>query len=173
MKAVSLTQPWATLIAIGAKRIETRSWRTRCHGPIAIHAAQSFPRDSRSLCFEEPFREVLYRARMIYPDSELSFGDERFLLPRGAIVAVAYVVDCLPTGGQDAAGTITIDCRHGTLRWELSDRERAFGDFRAGRFAWLLADVRPLPKPIPCTGARRLWTVPPDIAQRIGVAVEA
>ena len=28
MKALTLTQPWATLVAIGAKRIETRIWRT-------------------------------------------------------------------------------------------------------------------------------------------------
>jgi hypothetical protein len=27
MKALSLHQPWASLIALGVKRIETRSWR--------------------------------------------------------------------------------------------------------------------------------------------------
>lgn len=40
MKAISLWQPWATLIATGAKQIETRSWATSYRGPIAIHAAK-------------------------------------------------------------------------------------------------------------------------------------
>jgi len=40
MKALTLTQPWATLIACGAKRIETRSWATDFRGRIAIHAAK-------------------------------------------------------------------------------------------------------------------------------------
>lgn len=39
MKALTIWQPWATAIAIGAKRIETRSWETHYRGPIAIHAA--------------------------------------------------------------------------------------------------------------------------------------
>jgi hypothetical protein len=38
MKGLTLTQPWATLVAIGAKRIETRSWPTRYRGLLAIHA---------------------------------------------------------------------------------------------------------------------------------------
>ncbi len=39
MKALSLHQPWASLIAIGAKRVETRHWTTSYRGPLAIHAA--------------------------------------------------------------------------------------------------------------------------------------
>ena len=40
MLAITLWQPWATLIAIGAKTIETRSWGTSYRGPLAIHAAK-------------------------------------------------------------------------------------------------------------------------------------
>lgn len=39
MKALSLRQPWASLIADGRKTIETRAWRTRYRGPLAIHAS--------------------------------------------------------------------------------------------------------------------------------------
>ena len=39
MKALSLRQPWANLIADGRKTIETRTWRTRYRGPLAIHAS--------------------------------------------------------------------------------------------------------------------------------------
>ncbi|MHB1773386.1 MAG: ASCH domain-containing protein [Acidimicrobiales bacterium] len=39
MKALSLHQPWASLIAIGVKKVETRHWTTSYRGPLAIHAA--------------------------------------------------------------------------------------------------------------------------------------
>ena len=38
IKLISLWEPWATLMAIGAKRIETRSWRTPYRGWLAIQA---------------------------------------------------------------------------------------------------------------------------------------
>ena len=40
MKAITLWQPWASLIAVGAKTIETRGWATNYRGPLAIHAAK-------------------------------------------------------------------------------------------------------------------------------------
>ncbi len=40
MRTLTLTQPWATLVALGAKTIETRSWQTSYRGPLAIHAGQ-------------------------------------------------------------------------------------------------------------------------------------
>lgn len=39
MKVLTLHQPWASLIALGVKTIETRSWSTQYRGPLAIHAA--------------------------------------------------------------------------------------------------------------------------------------
>jgi hypothetical protein len=50
---ISLTQPWATLLAGGEKRQETRSWSTSVRGFVAIHAAQTFPRQCRELCFRD------------------------------------------------------------------------------------------------------------------------
>ena len=38
MKALTIIQPWATLLAAGKKRIETRSWKTNYRGEILIHA---------------------------------------------------------------------------------------------------------------------------------------
>lgn len=40
MKALTLHQPWASLIAAGVKTIETRSWSTRYRGPLAVHAGK-------------------------------------------------------------------------------------------------------------------------------------
>src|SRR5574343_420007 len=54
MRALTLTQPWATLVAIGAKKIETRGWCTDYRGALAIHAAKSIPRDLRSFAMMSP-----------------------------------------------------------------------------------------------------------------------
>lgn len=42
MKAISLWQPWASAMALGSKRIETRHWATSYRGTLAIHAAKRF-----------------------------------------------------------------------------------------------------------------------------------
>ena len=41
VRALTLHQPWASLIALGVKRIETRSWSTSCRGPLWIHAGRT------------------------------------------------------------------------------------------------------------------------------------
>ena len=39
MKALSIKQPWASLIAHGIKNIENRTWKTNFRGRIYIHAS--------------------------------------------------------------------------------------------------------------------------------------
>lgn len=139
MKALTLTQPWATLVACGAKRWETRSWGTGFRGLLAIHAGKGFPRDARELCSESPFHEALERA---------GFEPARDL-PTGAVVAVARLVSVRPTLPQLVA--------------ELGEQELAFGNYAPGRAMWLLEDVVELPVPIPCRGALSIWDLPVDV----------
>ena len=40
MKALTISQPYASLIASGEKWIENRRWETRYRGPLAIHAGK-------------------------------------------------------------------------------------------------------------------------------------
>lgn len=134
MKTLTLTQPWATLVAIGAKHIETRSWYTSYRGPLAIHAAKGFPPSAIELCLEEPFATVLDAAGVRRPRN----------LPRGAIVAVVDLVDCLETG------YIVLP----------PEPELSFGDFTFGRFAWMMENARRLKTPLPCRGALGLWEGP-------------
>jgi activating signal cointegrator 1 len=149
MKVLTLTQPWATLVAIGAKTIETRSWRTSYEGPIAIHAARGFPRACESLCHRDPFVMALINAGF----------NKAADLPRGMIVAVAELVFCV---GVEAIEE----------RWQYGghfartfpeDRERAFGDFSEGRYGWILESIRPLREPIPYLGALGLRTLSADV----------
>jgi len=41
VRVLSLTEPWATLIYCGKKRIETRSWKTAYRGELYIHASST------------------------------------------------------------------------------------------------------------------------------------
>ena len=142
MKGLSLTQPWATLVALGAKRYETRSWATRYRGLIAIHASQGLPGYAREVCTGTPFLDVLLGAGYGHVNE----------LPRGAILAICRIARCVPVTVLD----LEVD--------KLSDDEIDFGDYTPGRYAWQLTDLHRLAVPIPCKGALGLWTVPPDIA---------
>jgi hypothetical protein len=51
MKALTLIQPWATLVALGEKQIETRSWDTKYRGPLAIHAGKKIDKS----VFDQPY----------------------------------------------------------------------------------------------------------------------
>lgn len=151
MKILSLTQPWATLIAVGAKKIETRSWGTSYRGPLAIHAAKNLNpvegmRGLVELCNEAPFHEVLVKAGVMTGGS-LTGG-----LPLGAIVAVCTVAECCAISKQ---GLWAPDRPHSLP----GEPERSFGNYAPGRFAWLLADVKPLREPLPYRGAQGLRTL--------------
>ena len=150
MKAITLTQPWATLVAIKAKRIDTRSWSTRYRGPLAIDAAKGYTNEAMRLAFVEPFKTVLNNA-----------GYKLFsLLPRGAVIATCELV---------SVGLILRMPPIEILNWkwrgpdeteycyEVDDQERFFGDYSHGRYAWMLHNVQLLPEPIPSKGALGLW----------------
>lgn len=160
MRALTLTQPWATLVAIGAKHIETRSWATSYRGPLAIHAGKGLaPVGGRAglydLAFSDPegyFYPALRQANVFCIDD----------LPRGAIVATCELVAVLrtentPIGVRGETAIIDSAGEYHTII--MTDQEVAFGDYSPGRRAWILADVKILPEPIPVKGALSLWEV--------------
>lgn len=152
LKALSLWQPWASLIAIGAKRIETRSWSTDYRGPVAIHASKHWTDKESVLVTTEPFATAL-RAHVS--------------LPFGAIVAVADLVDCLPTI-TEGFDSVTVESSDGScIIIPPAEPERSFGNYAPNRFAWVLTNVRALPTPIWCAGHQKLYNLPADIAERV------
>lgn len=154
MKALTLTQPWATLVAIGAKKIETRSWYTDYRGPLAIHAAKKFPEDAQHLCFHEPFRQFLVERYTLMHQGEIYFGRHRF--PLGCVVATCELVFCQQIPSKSVYYFIP---EGGIGYYELppAEPELSFGNYKPGRFAWILGNVKPLPEPIPAKGALGLW----------------
>ena len=53
MKALTLTQPWASLMELGQKEVETRSWYTGYRGELVIHAAKGFPKWAKETADEK------------------------------------------------------------------------------------------------------------------------
>ena len=49
MKALTVKQPWATLILAGEKDVENRTRRTNYRGPLAIHVAKTASQPSGHL----------------------------------------------------------------------------------------------------------------------------
>ena len=158
MKAISLTQPWATLVAIGQKKIETRSWATAYRGWLLIHAAKGFPAEAQALCGTTPFLMALRRGGV----------NSSTALPRGAIVAVANLHHVgqfyRSTGGGALRDGICIRGKP----YRIDDpNELAFGDFTPGRYGFILTNVHPLPEPVLCRGALSVWVPPPEALARV------
>lgn len=72
MKAITIKQPFATLIAEGMKQYEFRTWKTKYRGKILIHAGKSVD------------KEALKK----YEHLNLDY-------PSGSIIAVAELADCV------------------------------------------------------------------------------
>lgn len=178
MKALTLTQPWATLVAIGAKRIETRSWSTPyCGDVLLIHAATGLgPVGGKKGLIEQcARRHFLPALDAVMPEHLRGIGSPASIaerLPLGAIVAVCTLIDCVPTQHPNiasepgkpwfTAARKGIGQHYYEVPPPIDSAEYAFGDYSPGRYAWLLADIRALPEPVPCKGALGLWA--PDVA---------
>lgn len=73
MKALTIKQPWATLIMQGDKKYEFRSWQTKYRGELLIHAGKSVD------------KEAIKRLAKYLPEN----------LPLGKILGKVRLVDCI------------------------------------------------------------------------------
>ena len=72
MKAITIKQPYATLIAEGLKEYEFRTWKTKYRGEILIHAGKGVD------------KEAMKR-----------FAHLNLEYPSGCIIAKATLADCV------------------------------------------------------------------------------
>lgn len=156
MNAVTLTQPWASLVAAGIKRVETRSWPCpppAVGQPLAIHAAKGLSPLARQfdvpgtklglmhVCAREPYASALTAAGLTWEQ-----------LPLGAVVATTVVKRC-----SQMTNSAIVELRH------ENPREAALGGYRRGRFAWVLGEVTRVDPPVPFKGAQQLFQVPDQL----------
>ncbi len=83
MKALSVRQPWASLIVAGIKPVENRTWATRYRGPLLIHAAQGYDHAGQAALEDHDLYAGYYH----------HYSPER--VPRGAIIGQADLTDCV------------------------------------------------------------------------------
>lgn len=148
MKALSLWQPWASAIAVGAKRIETRSWETSYRGPLLIHAA-------RTKVGMEALRMNAWMWRAVLAVSPSVSVETAFAeLPFGAVLARCELVDCVPAGDTEAIRAVAQ-----SIGERYSPYERELGNYRTGRWAWMLSKVEPLPAAVSTRGRQGLFEI--------------
>lgn len=133
LRCVSLWQPWASFIAIGAKTVETRSWpapQSIIGTRVGIHAAKTL----KGIDLARSNPDLWERYVELYRRSL----DEPGLLPFGAIVATAVIEACVP------------------VERLIPD---LFGDYSPGRYGWVLSGIEKLAAPVPAKGRQGIFTV--------------
>lgn len=129
LKAITVSQPFASLIADGSKFVENRIWETKYRGLIAIHAGQG---------------------KQYLSKSEL----EKY--PTGCVIAIAELTACVmleQIEDMDATATGRWSLIPGSGR-KWGDVANHY--HTEGPWCWILENVEPI-KPIPAKGLQRIW----------------
>lgn len=152
LKVISLWQPWASLMALGYKGIETRGWSTSYRGELGIHAAKKRDEGGRWLWEDEQEDGAIER--------HLGSFDK---LPFGQLVALVDLVDVVPTrwlleSHEDKASYLRVEF------FGDSKPEERYGNYSPGRFAWITRNRRSV-RPVPVRGEQGLFTVDRSIIE--------
>jgi hypothetical protein len=143
MLGISVWQPWASLIAAGAKRYETRSWRP----PASLIGRRLAICSSRT-------EEGLFASAQDQAFSRLCLRRlGRAPLPMGTVVAIVTVAGFI--------GTVSSAARR------IGARERLVGNWSPDRYAWRLEDVRALATPVPVSGSQRFFYLLPRVLAQV------
>ena len=145
MKVITILQPWAELIVLGKKKIETRSFERSYRGKILIQASKKFTPLQRKLCEQWPFNEYMDTKR-------LEFGK---IIGSAELTSIATTKSAV--AGLEARGT------------ESAAEEYHFGDYSEGRFAWYLQNPIKFLKTYPVKGQLSTpWTLKdPELIREI------
>ena len=114
MKAISIKEPFATLITNGMKKIETRSWKTNYRGEIFIHAS------GKSIAKE--FLTNDYVVDLI-KDMDMNYGN---------IICRCNLVDCIYMDEEFLEYI------------KQNPTEYNVGEYKLGRYAWVMQDIEPI-----------------------------
>jgi len=131
MRAITITQPWASAIMAGAKAIETRSWRIDYRGEMAIHASKRWNRDDRE------FAAHLWSLGLVPAPDEL---------PLGAVLGTVELLACDP-----------VELLITTAAIRDHPNEVMLGDYSPGRYGWILQVRDVFQDPVPAAGRLGVW----------------
>lgn len=163
MPCITIWQPWATLIVLGAKPYEFRGWaapRALVGKRIGIHAGARKPK-------REEIADLLLRLRSaeawttcLRPDIAIPILEKAHTSP--GILTLSHVLGTAVLGEPVLSDSIV-----GEFGGIINDSDRA----EHCNLAWPLTGIRAFEPPIAATGAQGFWpwTVPAD-ALEIGAA---
>lgn len=135
MMALSIRQPWASLILKAHKDIENRCWPTKVRGRILIHAAKGMTRAEHEDALEFAVDAIRDDPRNVGAGRTVTLRELGFAfddLQRGGIIGSAEIVDCV---------------RKSDSPWFV------------GEFGFVLRDPQPLPF-VPWKGQLGFFDVP-------------
>lgn len=78
MKVLTIKQPWASLIMLGLKKYEFRSWKTEYRGELLIHAGKGIDKDG------------MERLKKYIPEN----------MPTERILGKVKLIDCIKTSSE-------------------------------------------------------------------------
>ena len=104
MKALTVKQPWASLIVDGIKDIENRTWPTKFRGRILIHAGAKPDKEPYMLFNDEQLEEIDDCVMDVIESYENT----------GAIIGSVEIVDCVQNH-------ISIWAEKGVYNWVLAN----------------------------------------------------
>lgn len=151
---LTLWNPWSELLAHGYKEIETRPKPTSYRGTMLIHSAVATPKWAMRQALDDPYiREALFDLK----------GKNLWQFDGGYIIGAVDIINCLPILGinqADGRGVLVdknIDAS-ADAEWIIDKRETAFGNYEAGRSAWICENFRVLVNPIKYKGSQGYYT---------------
>jgi hypothetical protein len=143
MRALSIQHPWGAAIAYGTKRVENRTWPAPRWAIEQMIAIHASKKPDISA--RPPAGESWPMERRMY---------------LGAVIALAEVAGCHHSDECMLPANIALPGA-GCSRWAVR-----------GQFHIELANVRPLPDPVPCKGMLGLWRLPEDVEKAVRVQLE-
>uniref|UniRef100_UPI0039C61A4B DNA N-6-adenine-methyltransferase n=1 Tax=Calothrix sp. CCY 0018 TaxID=3103864 RepID=UPI0039C61A4B len=132
LKAISLWQPYCSLITWGLKKYETRSWKTSYRGKLLIC--------STAKVTKKQYQQYLKIGNSI----ELPVWNE-INFPCGKAIAICDLVDCIPMTSSFVA--------------QQAKTEILCGDWEVGRYAWKLENIQPIKEPFAVKGKQGLFNI--------------
>lgn len=161
MHAITLAQPWASLVVAG--RIRAIPFPYSCDPPlpreIAVIAARSF--SSRAI--QASLTPIVLNAF-----AEAGYSDAA-AIPRGALVGLieiasdTRITSALVEMPETDEYAVETEAGHALI----TSAEALFGEWRAGWYAWNVSAHFMLSEPIPCQGARGLRELPVDVDELV------
>lgn len=164
IKAISLWQPWASLMAWGIKKVETRDWQRSYRGPLLIHASKKWSPLQEEFCQDDLVRALLKPFVKDWRRLDLAF-------PLGKLVGKVELLEIIPTMLVGTSYTMATkgpelyedDARPPKPTVVINKVEEKLGDYSPGRFAWVTRAAMWFKYPPPYMGSVGLFDVKTEV----------